>query len=159
MWRILTIVSAEPDQEGDSRDAMENRNGYFMIRGIMQILTVFRLSLIWRTFLRTAPTSLFPTRSWELGACMYLQQIPSGGLRFSIHRSLFSILFFSLCTTSHDRLRNPRDSKNASRALSVATMHLEGRSKPSISVAANAFRNLCLSVGVIQAKSGALFDK
>jgi hypothetical protein len=33
MWRILTTVSAEPDQEGDSRDAMENRNGYFMIRG------------------------------------------------------------------------------------------------------------------------------
>ena len=98
-------------------------------------------------------------RSRELGACMYLQQIPSGGLRFSIHRCLFSILFFSLCTTSHDRLRNPRDSKNASRALSVATMHLEGRSKPSISAAANVFRNLCLSVGVIQARSGALSYK
>src|SRR5271166_4317197 len=33
MWRILTTVSAEPDQEGNSRDARENRNGYFMIRG------------------------------------------------------------------------------------------------------------------------------
>ena len=33
MWRILTIVSAEPDQEGDSRDARENINGYFMTQG------------------------------------------------------------------------------------------------------------------------------
>jgi hypothetical protein len=35
MWRILTPVSSESDREGDSRDAKENRNGYFMIRGIM----------------------------------------------------------------------------------------------------------------------------
>ena len=41
MWRILTIVSAEPGQEGDSRDAKENRNGYFMI-WIMETLTSTR---------------------------------------------------------------------------------------------------------------------
>ena len=29
MWRILTTVSAEADQEGDSRDARENRNKVF----------------------------------------------------------------------------------------------------------------------------------
>ena len=33
MWRILTTVFAESDQEVDSMDARENRNGYFMIRG------------------------------------------------------------------------------------------------------------------------------
>jgi hypothetical protein len=30
----LTPVSFEADREGDSRDAKENRNGYFMIRGL-----------------------------------------------------------------------------------------------------------------------------
>ena len=33
-WRILTTVSPEAGEDGDSSDAKENRNGYFMIRGI-----------------------------------------------------------------------------------------------------------------------------
>jgi hypothetical protein len=35
MWRIVTTVSVETDDEGDSGDAREKRSGYFMIWGIM----------------------------------------------------------------------------------------------------------------------------
>jgi hypothetical protein len=38
----LITVSAETDEEGDSRDARENRSGYFIIRGIMKTLTPTR---------------------------------------------------------------------------------------------------------------------
>jgi hypothetical protein len=45
MWRILTIVSAEPDQEGESRDARENRNGYFTAQRDYVALVIINLLL------------------------------------------------------------------------------------------------------------------
>jgi hypothetical protein len=96
--------------------------------------------------------------SWSLERGIWppnLFQIFSGTVFQDSSFPFFLIVFFSLCATSHDWPRNPRDSKNVSRALSISLKPRDGISKPSISVAANVLLNLCLSVGVIQAKSGA----
>ena len=56
MWRILTTASAESDREGDSRDARENRNGYFMIRGNYVDINTNKKGFLYITF-QTVPLS------------------------------------------------------------------------------------------------------
>jgi hypothetical protein len=46
----LTTVSAEADEEGDSKTARQNRSGYFMIRGILMTLTPARKESPTRAF-------------------------------------------------------------------------------------------------------------
>lgn len=87
--------------------------------------------------------------SWSLERGIWppnLFQIFSGTVFQDSSFPFFLIVFFSLCATSHDCPRNPRDSKNVSRALSISLKPRDGISKPSISVAAKVLLNLCLSV-------------